>query len=49
MTESPAERGVAGENRLLRLMVATKAPASEYPLDALAELGESPAPVRLKV
>ncbi len=47
--ENEREQMSAVADRLLRLMVATKAPASEYPLDVLAELEEEPAPVRLKV
>jgi putative zinc finger/helix-turn-helix YgiT family protein len=36
-------------DRLLRLMVATKAPASDYSLDLLAQLAEPSSPVRLRV
>jgi putative zinc finger/helix-turn-helix YgiT family protein len=36
-------------DRLLRLMIATRAPVSEYKLDALADLGDESAPVRLRV
>lgn len=36
-------------DRLLRLMVMTRAPVSEYDLDSLAVLEDEPAPVRLRV
>jgi hypothetical protein len=36
-------------DRLLRLMVMTRAPVSEYNLDSLAMLEDEPAPVRLRV
>jgi hypothetical protein len=36
-------------DRLLRLMVATKAPVSAYSLDSLAELEDESAPVRLRL
>ena len=36
-------------DRLLRLMVVTRAPVSEYPLDSLAELEEETVPVRLRL
>ena len=36
-------------DRLLRLMVMTRAPVSDYDLDSLAVLEDEPAPVRLRV
>jgi len=36
-------------DRLLRLMVVTRAPVSEYPLESLAELEEEAVPVRLRL
>jgi putative zinc finger/helix-turn-helix YgiT family protein len=36
-------------DRLLRLMVANKAPVSEYPIAALAELQEKPSPLPMRV
>lgn len=36
-------------DRLLRLMVMTRAPVSEYDLDSLAALTDEPAPIRLRV
>ncbi len=43
------EQMSAVADRLLRLMVATKAPVSDYSLDLLAELGDESSPVRLRV
>ena len=45
--ENDREQMSAVADRLLRLMVATKAPVSDYSLDALAELGEESSPVPL--
>jgi putative zinc finger/helix-turn-helix YgiT family protein len=36
-------------DRLLRLMVVTQAPKTEYPIDALAELEDEPAPARVRL
>ncbi len=36
-------------DRLLRLMVVTRAPVSEYPLDSLAKLEEESTPIRLRL
>ena len=36
-------------DRLLRLMVVTRVPVSEYALDTLAELEDEPAPARLRL
>lgn len=36
-------------DRLLRLMVATRAPARDYALDTLVELDDEPTPTRLKL
>ena len=47
--ENEREQMGAVADRLLRLMVATKAPVSEYPLDALADLEDEAAPLRLRV
>ncbi|MGH7271546.1 MAG: type II TA system antitoxin MqsA family protein, partial [Polyangiaceae bacterium] len=47
--ENDREQMSAVADRLLRLMVATKAPVTEYPLDSLADLEDEPAPVRLRV
>ena len=47
--ENDREQMSAVADRLLRLMVATKAPVTEYPLDSLAELEEESTPVRLRV
>jgi putative zinc finger/helix-turn-helix YgiT family protein len=47
--ENDREQMGAVADRLLRLMVATKAPVSDYSLDSLAELEEKSSPVRLWV
>lgn len=47
--ENDREPMSAVADRLLRLMVATKAPVSDYSLDSLAEVGEQAAPARLRV
>ena len=47
--ENDREQMSAVADRLLRLMVATKAPVSDYSLDALADLGDESAPVRLRL
>jgi putative zinc finger/helix-turn-helix YgiT family protein len=47
--ENDREQMSAVADRLLRLMVATKAPVSDYSLDLLAELGDESSPVRLRV
>jgi putative zinc finger/helix-turn-helix YgiT family protein len=47
--ENEREQMGAVADRLLRLMVATKAPVSEYPLDALADLEDEATPLRLRV
>jgi len=47
--ENEREQMGAVADRLLRLMVATRAPVSEYPLDALADLEDEAMPVRLRV
>lgn len=47
--ESVTDSSVAPKDvadRLLCLMVVTKAPVSDYSLDALAELGDKPTPTR---
>lgn len=47
--ENDREQMGAVADRLLRLMVATKASVSDYSLDSLAELEEKSSPVRLRV
>jgi hypothetical protein len=47
--ENDREQMSAVADRLLRVMVATKAPVSDYSLDLLAELGDESSPVRLRV
>ena len=47
--ENDREQMAAVADRLLRLMVVTKAPVSEYSLDDLMDLDEKSAPVRLRV
>jgi transcriptional regulator with XRE-family HTH domain len=47
--ENDREQMSAVGDRLLRLMVATKAPVSAYPLDTLAELTDDAVPLRLRV
>jgi transcriptional regulator with XRE-family HTH domain len=47
--ENDREQMSAVADRLLRLMVATKAPVTAYPLDSLADLEDESAPVRLRV
>jgi transcriptional regulator with XRE-family HTH domain len=46
--ENDREQMSAVADRLLRLMVATKAPVSNYSLDLLAELEDESSPVRLR-
>jgi putative zinc finger/helix-turn-helix YgiT family protein len=47
--ENEREQMSAVADRLLRLMVAIRAPVTEYPLDSLAQLEDEPSPVRLRV
>lgn len=47
--ENDREQMGAVADRLLRLMVVTRAPVSEYELDTLAELEDESAPVRLRL
>jgi len=47
--ENEREQMAAVADRLLRLMVVTQAPVSDYSLDALVDLDEKSAPVRLRV
>jgi putative zinc finger/helix-turn-helix YgiT family protein len=47
--ENDREQMAAVADRLLRLMVVTQAPVSDYSLDALVDLDEKSAPVRLRV
>ena len=47
--ENERDQMGAVADRLLRLMVVTRAPVSEYPLDTLAELEDEASPVRLRV
>jgi putative zinc finger/helix-turn-helix YgiT family protein len=47
--ENEREQMTAVADRLLRLMVVTKTPVSDYSLDALLDLDEKQTPVRLRV
>jgi hypothetical protein len=47
--ENDREQMTAVADRLLRLMVVTKAPVSDYSLDDLLDLEEKAAPVRLRL
>jgi hypothetical protein len=49
LREGDREQIAAVADRPLRLMVVTKASVSDYSLDALLDLEEKPAPVRLRV
>ena len=47
--ENEREQMTAVADRLLRLMVVTRAPVGDYSLDALLDLDDKPAPVRLRL